>query len=449
MPGRILIVDEVPTNRIVLKVKLAVASYDVVQADTLAAAAASIAVRTPALVILSDRLGGSDAALHFLRKLRGDPATSPVAVMVLGQEIAPDRRLALLSAGADDVLQFPLDEGVLLARVRSLVRQRSERSPDPALGSFGLAESAATWEMPGLIWVVAAHASEAVALKMSLGGRLGGQVVAISRAAALDALRSGPTPDLFVIAADPPDLADFRLLAELRARPETAAAALVVLGGAHSVEAQIMALDLGAADVLPGDVTLEELSLRLRLRLRWKRECDRRRADVENGLRLAVIDPLTGLANRRAAFSRLVSMCGDDPASSYALMILDIDRFKSINDRFGHSAGDRVLVEVARRLTEGLRDQDLVARIGGEEFLVALPRTGIVPARLTAERLRRAVEAAPMRLGSETAFVTLSIGLSIASAAEAVEDAIDRADRALYAAKARGRNMVTVSQSVA
>jgi two-component system cell cycle response regulator len=450
MPGRILIVDDIATNRIVLKVKLAAASYDVSQAETIEAAASALVLQSPLLVILSDRLGGPDAAPAFVRRLRADPATGALAVMVIGYGFSPERRLSLLAAGADDVLERPIDEGVLLARVRSLIRQHAERSPEPVLDGFGLAEAPAAWEPPGLIWVVAHQASDAISLKAALGTAPGTQVVAITRAAALDALRGGPAPDLFLIASDPPELADFRLLAELRARPETSAAALVVMGGKGSAEAQIMALDLGAADVVPGEVGIEELALRLRLRLRWKRLCDRRRAEVEHGLRLALIDPLTGLANRRAAFSRLVGIGGDDPDADYALMILDIDRFKAINDRLGHSAGDRVLAEVARRLIDGVRDRDLVARIGGEEFLVALPCTGLVPARLTAERLRRSVEAAPVQIGGgESVFVTLSIGLCLASSAEAVDDAINRADRALYAAKARGRNTVTVSQSVA
>lgn len=455
MAGRILIVDDVAANRIVLKVKLAAASYDVIQADNLVAAEAAVTSQAPSLVMLSDRIGGPEAALRFLQRLRSDPATGNVAVVVLGQAIAQARRLILLGSGADEVLNQPLDEAVLLARVRSLLRQRAENAPPPGLEAVGLAEAASPFETPGLIWVVGPDVASAAALKHKLMGRLGDRLTPVARSSVLDALRTGPMPDLFLIAAQPPTPADFRLLAELRARPGTCAAAVIMMGGEPTGETQIMALDLGAADAIPAETATEELVLRLKLRLRQKRDGDRRRADLEQGLRLALIDPLTGLSNRRAAFARLAALSaeGERIGRGFALMILDIDRFKSINDRHGHIAGDRVLVEVARRLTDNLRETDLVARIGGEEFLVALPDTPLVQARLTAERLRRAVEVDPVPLdqhGNQAAFVTLSIGLCPGPGQnESVEDALHRADQALYSAKARGRNMVTTIQSVA
>ena len=131
-------------------------------------------------------------------------------------------------------------------------------------------------------------------------------------------------------------------------------------------------------------------------------------------------------------------------------MVLDVDRFKRVNDRWGHAAGDRVLAGVAQRMAAALRAPDLVGRIGGEEFLVALPEATLGEARQTAERIRRAIEAEPVRLsaGAEV-WVTLSIGLCLSDGSEPVEAACERADRALFDAKARGRNMVTVDRPAA
>jgi two-component system cell cycle response regulator len=223
-----------------------------------------------------------------------------------------------------------------------------------------------------------------------------------------------------------------------------------VIGDTGAPEFEITALDLGASDVLAGPCDTEELVLRLRARLREKRASDRRRAAVERELHHAVTDLLTGLPNRRAAFARLAQISARC-SLGYALMILDLDRFKEVNDRHGHPAGDIVLREVARRLAGNLRQGDLVARIGGEEFLVVLPETPLVPARVAAERLRRAVEAQPVSLGSgEAIYVTLSIGLCLGRGpGDTVEAALSRADKALYLAKSSGRNTVSVVRSVA
>jgi two-component system cell cycle response regulator len=133
--------------------------------------------------------------------------------------------------------------------------------------------------------------------------------------------------------------------------------------------------------------------------------------------------------------------------------LLDLDRFKSVNDTWGHAAGDTVLAEVARRLSTGLRPTDMVARIGGEEFLAVLPETDFRTAMAVAERLRRSVSSTPIRTADALVPVTLSIGLAMGGGAEAGATQVDallaRADRALLAAKSDGRNQVTVHRSAA
>lgn len=453
MPDHILIVDEVATNRIVLKVRLTAASYEVEQAPTLAAALLSVADRAPGLVLLSDRIGGATGAADFCRRMAGDPATAHVPVIVIGPDRGQAHRLALLASGAADHLVRPFDDAALLARVRSLLRQRPQ---DLAAGIDGLhfAEAPAPRpEPPGTIAIVSAQRETGLRWKAALSGRMRERFLCFSPDGLLDALRGDMLPDAFVISGLDAGLTDLRLIADLKARTETAESPILMVGAGAEPGFAIMALDLGAGDLLEGGFDAEELVLRLRARLRQKREAAQRRRHVEEGLRLAVTDPLTGLMNRRATFARLAEIARDAPAhrQPYALMLLDIDRFKLINDTHGHAAGDAVLRELARRLSGNMRDSDLLGRIGGEEFLVALPATPMERARQVAERLRQVTEADPVMLPSGAGvYVTLSIGLCLGTGGdETPEAACDRADRALYAAKAHGRNTVTIARPAA
>lgn len=169
-------------------------------------------------------------------------------------------------------------------------------------------------------------------------------------------------------------------------------------------------------------------------------------AMIENArlFELARIDSLTGLARRDVFDGRLREEMTRSARTGrpYAVAMADVDHFKRINDQYGHRAGDRVLQEVARVLTEQSRALDLVARYGGEEFVILLPETGRAAAALAAEKLRAAVEDAPVRVNGARLRVTVSIGVAASAGGGDNEDLVARADAALYAAKRGGRNQV-------
>ena len=168
--------------------------------------------------------------------------------------------------------------------------------------------------------------------------------------------------------------------------------------------------------------------------------------------RLASSDPLTGVPNRRHFEERSAQIIAAREATgrSVAVLMLDVDHFKKINDTHGHPIGDEVLKVVARRCREALRERDLFARFGGEEFiaLLAAPTADEVPA--TAERLRNAISGAPVHVGGLRIEVTVSVGGAMGEAlpgsdARLLEQLVARADEALYQAKADGRNRVRMS----
>jgi len=165
----------------------------------------------------------------------------------------------------------------------------------------------------------------------------------------------------------------------------------------------------------------------------------------EEAIRLSLTDGMTGLWNRRNFDLRLESELSRAVRFSepFAVVFVELDQMKSVNDRHGHQAGDTVLIELARRLTEAVREVDLVARWGGDEFTLLLPKTGLAGALLLAEKIRTAVGATPFALETGSLYLTISVGVSAyPEHGSSGKDLVAAADAAMYRAKAGGRNRV-------
>jgi diguanylate cyclase (GGDEF)-like protein len=160
---------------------------------------------------------------------------------------------------------------------------------------------------------------------------------------------------------------------------------------------------------------------------------------------LARIDPLTGVSNRLAideATTRLLERAIRQ-RQSLGVLMLDADHFKSVNDRFGHSSGDKVLRALASRIRATLRETDVIGRVGGEEFVVLSPAIDLPAALLLGERIRLMVESTPMLIDDNVLQLTVSVGVAVTALAECDgAKVLQRADKALYAAKRAGRNRV-------
>lgn len=164
----------------------------------------------------------------------------------------------------------------------------------------------------------------------------------------------------------------------------------------------------------------------------------------------ATIDPLCGIKNRRG-FEHMAQALTDsqDGLDGAALILLDVDHFKRVNDSFGHLFGDKVLRYLAQALQDNVKGRDVVARIGGEEFVLLLPQTPLAGAQVVAERIRAAIEQS--RIYSESTHqtvgsITVSLGLALGERHESVDELLARADAALYSAKRTGRNRLCVSE---
>jgi len=200
----------------------------------------------------------------------------------------------------------------------------------------------------------------------------------------------------------------------------------------------------GASDFVGKPLEPLELQARVRLHQRLARTVRELEASRELLREQASTDPLTHLKNRRAfgEIGRRYFALAKRHHHDLAVVMLDIDHFKQINDTYGHPAGDRVLVDIAQTLSRSTRECDTPARLGGEEFAVLLPNTDKDGATLLAERIRRAVEDTPLKLSNRAVRVTTSIGIGSfeGDAPASLDQLIEFADRRLYQAKQTGRN---------
>lgn len=468
MHGKILVIDPISTNRIVLKVKLSAAHYDVVQARTIAEARKAISQDAPDVILTSLQLPDGDAS-DLAMQVRQCAKSGDIPMIAIESDGRQETRLRLLAAGFDDVMTRPLDDTLLLARVRSLVRVCNSaaewRMRDDTSRALGLAEAPAPFDRPARVTVISTDMAEATNWTHKLTPLMN---ACLSVARPQDGL--GPSrdlnadqaPDVFILHMQPTTSAPIlRLLAEIRSHARTRHSGVLVVQSGCDSDIAGQALDIGANDLMVSGFAASEIALRVQTLIRRKHIADRLRATVRTGLEAAVCDPLTGLHNRRYAMPHLARISEHAARSGkpFAVMIADMDHFKQINDVFGHATGDAVLIQTADRLRENLRAVDMIARIGGEEFLIAMPGVGLKNARIAAQRLCQLIGETPFeRPGNAGPLsATISIGLAIGGMAmlksfgqqNVAAGLLDEADKALYRAKERGRNQVTLSRPAA
>jgi len=458
--GSILIVDGIATNRVVLKVRLEAAFLKTFLAPDGATALRLARDHRPDLILL-DRTLPDMPGIDLLRSLAAEDATRRIPTLFLASGAEDGLRQAALAAGAVDVLAKPVPDVLLMARLRNLLRLREDLH-GVDLPLFGMAEAPTAFAMPGRVGLIFRRSDVAVALRRGLSRCSADQFLPMQRDCTLGPALAGsggaiphPPADAFVLDSGLLPGGGLRLLSELRSRGETRHAGICLWqsSGESTAEAA-QAFDLGADDVLSAEMPLPEVALRLSAVIARRREGQRQRSRLHDTARLASVDDLTGLWNRRYALPQLAAMAAaaQEGGGGLAVMVLDIDRFKSVNDRHGHAAGNAVLVAVARRLRDILKAEagPLIARIGGEEFLVALPCSSAQEARNRAEALCEGIRTHALEQdGLPRIGVTISVGLAMLATGEPVTQTVDRADRALLAAKERGRDRVTLASNVA
>jgi diguanylate cyclase (GGDEF)-like protein len=253
-------------------------------------------------------------------------------------------------------------------------------------------------------------------------------------------------PDIVLLDLMMPEMNGLEFCRIVRADPSLQDLHIIITSAKGTTADKVRGLDLGAADYLTKPFSLAELRARLKVAERIVRSHKELRAQQTRLERLAREDPLTGLSNRRHFEERMQEECHRAQRHHHPVAVLlgDIDHFKTINDRYGHAYGDLVLQQVAQTLRHHCRRSDLVARYGGEEFAVLLPETRPEEAEQVAKRLCSAVRALAVPHASGPFHVTISFGIAVIQGRppHGFAELLAKADVALYTAKHNGRDRV-------
>lgn len=446
MSARVLLVDDLELNRKLLEAQLRRDYYQVSSVASGAEALVAAKADQPDIILLDIMMPGMDG-FEVCARLKADPATRHIPIVFVSALDERVDRLRGLELGADDFLTKPVDAAQLTARMRSLARLKivtDELRLREAAGRQLGAIDGDPWRDNGLgarIVLVDDDAARIAAIEGALGSEHA--IVPVGRSGA--AVGHG-RPDLFLVAATATTFDGLRLVASLRTSAGSRNIPILAVCDADHRDGALRALDLGAHDVAYLPLDDEELSARVRTIVKRKRYVESMRSFLDRGLEMAVTDQLTGLNNRRYLTNQLQGLVmraarGGEPVS---VILADIDHFKSINDTFGHDAGDEVLKALAARLSTNLRPSDMPCRYGGEEFVIVMPNTFPDFAAMVAERLRRDVAGAPFGIGEgRELVVTASFGVAgTGVGVDTAERLMKRADEALYRAKQAGRNRV-------
>jgi two-component system cell cycle response regulator len=451
MTARVLVVDDILANVKLLEARLSAEYFEVLSAFNGLEALKLLETERVDVVLLDVMMPGVDG-FEVCRRIKQAPRTMHLPVVLVTALDQPSDKVQGLMAGADDFIAKPVDDIALITRVKNLARLKALNDEMLMRVSSGidmglLASRLRERSQPetGAHILLVEDQEQAIQRVTAALRRMHTVDVEPSVSTALSRLGEG-TYELLIASLTLAGADGLRLCGQVRSLERLRNLPIMVIVQPDDEQRLLRALDMGVNDYLVRPVDRQELLARVRTQLRRKRCSDQLRDSLSASVELAVTDPLTGLSNRRYLETHLNALTEQAKNSRQPLSVLaiDIDHFKSVNDTYGHAAGDAVLREVAHRLRGAVRGIDLVCRMGGEEFIVLMPEIAVERARFVGERVRTCIAAEPFRVGpAMQVTVTASVGLAtLEHPGETAAALLQRADEALYSAKRAGRNRV-------
>ena len=454
MSARILVVDDVPANVKLLEARLSAEYFDVLTAAN-GAEALEICARAECDIILLDVMMPDIDGFEVCRRLKSNPATHFIPVVMITALDSPVDRVRGLEAGADDFLTKPVSDIVLIARVRSLTRLKmmTDELRMRAITSLEIGgqpperSAVADSGKGGRILLVDDRPSSFERLAPVLSTEHSVDVETNAAEAVFHAAEGNY--DLLIISLGLDNFDGLRLCSQLRSLERTRQVPILAVADADNNTRLLRGLEIGVNDYLLRPVDKNELLARARTQIRKRRYTDHLRDNVQNSIEMSITDALTGLPNRRAVEPWAAQQLEGAARHGYSFWVAmaDLDCFKSVNDTYGHDAGDTVLKTFAQILKANTRSSNICARLGGEEFLLILTHAEKQSVEVAIGRIREQLQAHKFTFGARSLEVTSSFGISGFQGTKAPDLSLlmKKADSALYSAKHNGRNRLEFS----
>jgi two-component system cell cycle response regulator len=456
---KILIVDDDPLNVKLMIANLGRDQYECIPAQNGLEALERVDQEHPDLILLDIMMPGMDG-YQVTAALKENPATRDIPIILITALDGTDNKVRGLEAGADEFLNKPVNKAELVARVKSLLRlkqygdQLKARHQSEIRATVPLDDEGFTDRKMALptILIVEDDEKDARLIQMQLYGHPC-EIRLVARGEEALSLAQREKIDLILLDILLPGMDGFEVARRLKESEETRNIQIVALTCMGDMESKIKGIELGFDDYLVKPSNVHELKARVNSLIKKKAYLDRLQDGYRSAVRSAITDRLTGLYNYAYFLHFLETEIkrSNRHRHSVALIMMDIDDFKLHNDTLGHLAGDEILKEFGRIITQNIREIDLGFRYGGEEFAVVLPYSDLNGTLNTAERLRQTISDHPFRLqkDAQSRRVTVSVGIAaFPSHAGTLEEFVRKADEALYEAKRGGKNHVCVCKGI-
>lgn len=451
---RILIVDDDALNVKLLEAQLSSKGYHVVTALDGSAALERVQQERPDLILLDIMMPGIDG-YEVTERLKADDDTRCIPIILVTALTGEEEKKKGLEAGADEFINKPINYPELEARVFSLLRlkeyqeQLGTRRRSEKMMVNALSDAVDTVELDGRLPTIMVVEDDTDGARLLIDYLKVMPCRIETAGSGEDALRllSLQTVDIMILDVMLPCMDGFEVCRIVKGSEDTFPVQVVMITNLADTSSKLQGIEAGTDDFLVKPVDRNEFCAHIKSLIKKKAYLDQLRSRVDNALHAAITDKLTGVYNHGYLkhFLDLEYKRCKRHRHNLSLLMIDVDDFKVINDRYGHQCGDRFLKRIARILEENIREIDLVARYGGEEFAVVLPYADIDTAVLIAKRLLRAVSDYSEIDSVPEVRLTVSIGISLSPEDTVSSDVLIRtADLALYAAKKRGKNRYCV-----